>query len=145
MKDNLGIHQEDEDHIFHFFTARTFLPPRKTGFPVKSFSLTEAQLLTQERDLHTALASLSLKMWGSNFLASMIMEESSISPSPFLSSLEAMVWVSHHFNLITARHLINLMAETTLSEGIAQICGPPLHRSEKGHRKVHLLLEHSAF
>ena len=37
-------------------------PPGKWGFPPKSFSLSGAQLLAQEKDLQTAIASLSLNM-----------------------------------------------------------------------------------
>ena len=46
----------------------------------------------------------------------MIAEESSISPSPFLTSLESVVRVTRHFNFITARLLINLMVGTTLQQ-----------------------------
>ena len=50
------------------FTARpdsglsNLLPPGKSGFPQKNFSLSEAQLLAQEKDLQTAITSLSLNM-----------------------------------------------------------------------------------
>ena len=54
----------------------------KTNFPPRSFSLTEAQLLTQEEDLHTTVAYLSLSLGGSKFLASVIAEE--VFTSPFI-------------------------------------------------------------
>ena len=56
------------------------LPPWKTSFSPKSFSLTEAQLLSQ--DLRMAIAFLSLNMWDSTFLASMIAGGTFTSP-PF--------------------------------------------------------------
>ena len=40
-----------------------------------------------------------LNMWGLKFLASMIAEESSISPSPFLTSLVSVIRATGHFNL----------------------------------------------
>ena len=44
----------------------------------------------------------------------MIAEEASTSRSSFLTSLESMVRFIQHFNVITAKRLINLMAGTTL-------------------------------
>ena len=52
-------------------------------------------------------------MWGSRLLTSMIAEEISTSPL-FLSSLKAVVRSICHFNVITACHLLSLMAGTTL-------------------------------
>ena len=104
------------------FTARpdsglsNLLPPRKSDFPPKSF-LSENQLLAQEKDCRTAIAALSLNMWGSKFLASFVSEEGGSSPSPFLSSIEAVVWSLRHFNVVITRRLVNLMAGTTL-----QVC-----------------------
>ena len=87
------------------------LPPVKSGFPSKSFSLSESELLAQEKDL--CITSLSLNMWGSKFLASLIAEEASTSPLSFLTSLESVVRSFRRFSVIIARHLINLMAGTT--------------------------------
>ena len=46
-------------------------------------------------------------MWGSKFLAFLIAEEASTSPSSFLASLEAAVRSFKDFNVVIARCLVN--------------------------------------
>ena len=78
-----------------------------------------------------AITSLSLIMWGSKFLASLISEEESTSPSAFLSSL--VVRSFRHVNVVSARHLVNLMAGTTLQrrDCILKSVDPRITKQEK--------------
>ena len=64
----------------------TFQPAasKKDRFPSEvllTHSLTEAELLAQEKDLCTAIAFPSLNMWGSKFLASLTVDEAFTPPS----------------------------------------------------------------
>ena len=119
------------------FTVRPYsglsnlVPLGKSGFPLKSASLSEAQLLAQEKDLWTAISSLSLNMWESKFLASLISEEASTSPSSFLSSLETVVRSFQHFNVVIARRLVNPMATLQRRDCILKSVDPRIMEQEK--------------
>ena len=78
--------------------------------------MSEPQLLTQDKDLGTAIVYLSYNMSCSKFLASATAEEALSSSSPFLSSLEIVVRSIRLFNVFTACRLSTLMARTTLHQ-----------------------------
>ena len=91
VRDNTVFHQEEKDPVFRLplfptlqesfgFLQEDLRNPPKQG---ATDSLLEAQLLAQEKDLRTAISALSLNMWGSKFLASLIADEASTSLCPF--------------------------------------------------------------
>ena len=62
-----------------------------------------------------------LKNWRSKFLASLIAEEASTSPSAVLTSLKAVVRSFGHFHVMIAGRLINLMAGTKAKTVVARL------------------------